>query len=91
MKDIRGVSGGEMAMNTLSAIGSGASAGASVGGPWGAVAGAAVGLGGAPTFMEGGNPTLEAKGYWKNVRRALLLLGYSQVTVRQERKQKCLI
>lgn len=31
-----------------------------------------VGLGGAPTFMEGGNPTLEAKGYWKNVRRALL-------------------
>ena len=22
--------------------------------------------------MEGGNPTLEAKGYWKNVRRALL-------------------
>ncbi len=31
-----------------------------------------VGLGGAPTFMEGGNPTLDAKGYWKNVRRALL-------------------
>lgn len=30
------------------------------------------GLGGAPTFMEGGNPTLDAKGYWKNVRRALL-------------------
>lgn len=31
-----------------------------------------VGLGGAPTFMEGGNPTREAQGYWKNVRRALL-------------------
>lgn len=31
-----------------------------------------VGLGGAPTFMEGGNPTREARGYWKNVRRALL-------------------
>lgn len=31
-----------------------------------------VGLGGAPTFMEGGNPTLDAKVYWKNVRRALL-------------------
>ena len=31
-----------------------------------------VGLGGAPTFAPGGNPTLEAKGYWKNVRRALL-------------------
>lgn len=30
------------------------------------------GLGGAPTFMEGGNPTLEAQGYWKNVRRGLL-------------------
>lgn len=31
-----------------------------------------VGLGGAPTFMEGGNPTLAAKEYWINVRRALL-------------------
>lgn len=31
-----------------------------------------VGLGGAPTFMEGGNPTLEAKKYWKSLRRALL-------------------
>lgn len=31
-----------------------------------------VGLGGAPTFMEGGNPTLEAKKYWNSVRRALL-------------------
>lgn len=31
-----------------------------------------VGLGGAPTFAEGGNPTLEAKKYWNSVRRALL-------------------
>ena len=31
-----------------------------------------VGLGGAPTFMEGGNPTLDAKQYWNRVRRALL-------------------
>ncbi|WP_150274939.1 1,3-beta-galactosyl-N-acetylhexosamine phosphorylase [Paenibacillus tepidiphilus] len=31
-----------------------------------------VGLGGAPTFMEGGNPTLDAKNYWINIRRALL-------------------
>lgn len=31
-----------------------------------------VGLGGLPTFSEGGNPTLDAKMYWKNVRRALL-------------------
>ncbi len=31
-----------------------------------------VGLGGAPTFMEGGNPTLEAKRFWNSVRRALL-------------------
>ncbi len=31
-----------------------------------------VGLGGLPTFMEGGNPTLDAKIYWNNVRRALL-------------------
>lgn len=31
-----------------------------------------VGLGGLPTFMEGGNPTLDAKKYWINIRRALL-------------------
>ncbi len=31
-----------------------------------------VGLGGAPTFSEGGNPALDAKMYWKNIRRALL-------------------
>lgn len=31
-----------------------------------------VGLGGAPTFMEGGHPTKDAQVYWKNVRRALL-------------------
>lgn len=31
-----------------------------------------VGLGGAPTFSPGGNPTRDALQYWKNVRRALL-------------------
>lgn len=31
-----------------------------------------VGLGGAPTFAQGGNPTLDAKKYWNSVRRALL-------------------
>lgn len=31
-----------------------------------------VGLGGAPTFTEDGNPTLEAKKFWNSVRRALL-------------------
>ena len=31
-----------------------------------------VGLGGAPTFMEGGDPTTDAKQYWNNIRRALL-------------------
>ncbi len=31
-----------------------------------------VGLGGAPTFMEGGDPTAEAKRYWNSIRRALL-------------------
>lgn len=47
------------------------------------------GLGGAPTFSEGGNPTLDAKEYWKNVRRALLrdkidrigLGGYLSLTI----------
>lgn len=31
-----------------------------------------VGLGGTPTFQEGGNPTLDAKKYWNSIRRALL-------------------
>lgn len=31
-----------------------------------------IGLGGAPTFMAGGNPTLDAKQYWLHVRRGLL-------------------
>ena len=31
-----------------------------------------VGLGGAPTFAEGGDPTRDAKEYWNHVRRALL-------------------
>ncbi|MCR5099716.1 MAG: 1,3-beta-galactosyl-N-acetylhexosamine phosphorylase [Butyrivibrio sp.] len=31
-----------------------------------------VGLGGAPTFLPGGNPTRDAKEYWNHVRRALL-------------------
>lgn len=31
-----------------------------------------LGLNGTPTFMEGGDPTAEAKKYWLNVRRALL-------------------
>jgi hypothetical protein len=67
MKDIRGVSGGEMAMNTLSAIGSGASAGASVGGPWGAVAGAAVGLGGALAGIFTGNSKARKKAKMLNL------------------------
>ena len=48
-----------------------------------------VGLGGAPTFMEGGNPTKDAKEYWKDVRRAILrepidrigLGGYLSLTI----------
>lgn len=31
-----------------------------------------IGLGGFPTFSEGGNPTLDAKKYWVSVRRALV-------------------
>ena len=31
-----------------------------------------VGLGGAPTFMEGGDPAKDARQYWNNIRRALL-------------------
>lgn len=32
-----------------------------------------VGLGGLPTFSEGGDPARDAKRYWRNVRRALLV------------------
>lgn len=31
-----------------------------------------VGLGGAPTFSEGGNPSEDARKYWVNIRRAIL-------------------
>lgn len=31
-----------------------------------------VGLGGAPTFMKGGDPAADARRYWMNVRRAIL-------------------
>lgn len=61
MRDVRGVSGGEMAMNTISAIGSGASAGLSVGGPWGALAGAAVGLGSSLAGIFTGNSKARKK------------------------------
>lgn len=61
MKDVRGVSGGEMAMNTISAVGSGAAAGAQVGGPWGAVAGAAIGLGSGLAGIFTGNKKAREK------------------------------
>lgn len=38
-----------------------------------------VGLGGAPTFMEGGDPTLDAKKYWNSVRRALLRVKIDRI------------
>ena len=38
-----------------------------------------VGLGGAPTFMEGGDPTLDAKKYWNSVRRALLRCSIDRI------------
>jgi beta-D-galactosyl-(1->4)-L-rhamnose phosphorylase len=38
-----------------------------------------VGLGGLPTFMEGGNPTIDAKKYWNQVRRALLRVPIDRI------------
>ena len=38
-----------------------------------------VGLGGLPTFMEDGNPTLDAKKYWNSVRRALLRTSIDRI------------
>ena len=54
-KDIRGVTGGQMAGNTLKGVASGAMAGAKIGGPWGAVAGAAAGLAGGVAGIFTGN------------------------------------
>lgn len=54
-KDVRGQSTGQLLTSTLGAGLSGASAGASVGGPWGAVIGGAVGLlGGGAGWITGG-------------------------------------
>lgn len=38
-----------------------------------------VGLGGAPTFMEGGDPTTDAKKYWNSVRRGLLRVPIQRI------------
>ena len=38
-----------------------------------------VGLGGAPTFQEGGHPTKDAKEYWNHVRRALLRVPIQRI------------
>ncbi|MBO7708938.1 MAG: 1,3-beta-galactosyl-N-acetylhexosamine phosphorylase [Lachnospiraceae bacterium] len=38
-----------------------------------------VGLGGAPTFMEGGDPTRDAKEYWMRVRRGLLRVPIERI------------
>ncbi|WP_066714066.1 1,3-beta-galactosyl-N-acetylhexosamine phosphorylase [Clostridium sp. Marseille-P299] len=38
-----------------------------------------VGLGGLPTFMEGGDPTLEAKKFWNSIRRALLRVPIDRI------------
>ena len=54
-KDVRGLSGGEMAGNTIGAAASGAAAGAQVGGAWGAVIGGVVGLGSGLAGIFAGN------------------------------------
>jgi hypothetical protein len=54
-KDLRGLTGGEMAMNTISGTLSGASAGAQLGGIWGAVGGAVLGLGSGIAGIFAGN------------------------------------
>lgn len=61
MKDVRGVSTGEMIGNTISAVGSGAMAGAQIAGPWGAVGGAAAGLIGSGIGIFTGNAKARKK------------------------------
>lgn len=97
MKDVRGVSGGEMAMNTISAVGSGAAAGASVGGPWGAVAGAAVGLGGALAGIFTGNSKARKKAEMLNLaakdanNRAIDTLDYQADSVMKDNARNAMM
>lgn len=61
MEDVRGLTGGQMAGNTLKGVASGALAGLQVGGPWGAVAGAAIGLGSGLAGIFTGNRKAKRK------------------------------
>lgn len=54
-KSVRGVSGGQMASNTLGSLGSGIASGAMVGGPIGGIIGGVAGLGSAIGGIFGGN------------------------------------
>ena len=65
-KDLRGQSGGELALNTGKGILSGAMAGASVGGPWGAVAGGLAGLGAGLAGIFTGNAKARREAAWLN-------------------------
>ncbi len=38
-----------------------------------------VGVNGEPSFLEGGNPTLECKNYWINIRRACMRVGAQRI------------
>lgn len=69
-KDVRGVSGGEMALNTVQGTLSGAATGAQVGGPWGAIAGAVVGLGSGLAGIFTGDAKADAKAAELNLESA---------------------
>lgn len=60
-KSVRGVSGGQMAVNTVGALGSGVASGASVGGPIGGIIGGVVGLGSAIGGIFSGNKKARRK------------------------------
>lgn len=61
MEDVRGLTEGQMAGNTLKGVASGALTGLQVGGPWGAVAGAAIGLGSGLAGIFTGNRKAKRK------------------------------
>lgn len=60
-KSVRGVSGGQMAVNTVGALGSGVASGAMVGGPIGGIIGGVVGLGSAIGGIFSGNKKARRK------------------------------
>lgn len=66
-KDVRGVTGGQMALNTGKSVLSGVTTGLQIGGPWGALAGGIIGLGSGLAGIFTGNARADRRAHELNV------------------------